>query len=130
MIQSSLKTSLQRSLQISAIAMLVASITACSGTPKPRTEMALSNSALQNAEVAGASKHAPIELRTAQEKQSLADSAYSKEKFTTAKMLSEQAAVDAEFAKAKSEAQKSRLALEEVEDSIQLIRTELDRTSD
>ncbi len=120
----------QSSLKFTVIAMLVAVLSACSGTPKPKAEMALSNSALQNAQVAGASKHAPIELRTAQEKQALADSAYSKDKFTTAKQLSEQAAVDAEFAKAKSEAQKSRLALEEVEDSISLIRTELDRAND
>lgn len=120
----------QSSLKFTVIAMLVAGLSACSGTPKPKAEMALSNSALQNAQVAGANKHAPIELRTAQEKQALADSAYSKDKFTTAKQLSEQAAVDAEFAKAKSEAQKSRLALEEVEDSISLIRTELDRAND
>lgn len=119
----------QSSLKISLLVILVASISACSGTPKPKTEMALSNSALQNAQVAGAKKHAPIELRTAQEKQALADSAYSKDKFTTAKQLSEQAAVDAEYARAKSEAQKSRNAVEEVEDSIQLIRTELDRSN-
>lgn len=112
------------------MAIALVSLGACSSTPKPRTEIALSNSALQNAEVAGAESHAPIELRTAKEKQALADAAMSREKYTTAKQLAEQAAVDAEFAKAKSEAEKSRIALKEVEDSIRMIRTELNRSGD
>ena len=98
---------------------------ACSGTPKPKTEMALSNAAVQNAEVAGATELAPIELRTAKEKQALANNALSSKNYLTAKQLSEQAAVDAELAKAKSEAEKSRAAVKEVEDSIDVIRAEL-----
>jgi len=114
-------------LCVAALALII--LSACSGTPKPRTEIALSNSALQNAEVAGAQDLAPIELRKAREKQALADSAMSREKFTTAKQLAEQAAVDAELAKAKSEAEKSRQALNEVKDSIKLIQTELKRSA-
>jgi len=72
----------------------------------------------------------PIELRTAKEKQSLADSAMARDKFTTAKQLSEQAAVDAELAKAKAEAEKSRMAINELEQSIELIRTELNLPSE
>jgi len=102
---------------------------ACSSAPKPETEIALSNSALENAEVAGAQKYAPIELRKAKEKQGQADLAVADEKYDSAKHLSEQAAVDAELAKAKSEAEKSRLAVKEVEDSIDLIRTELKRSA-
>ncbi len=103
------------------------SLGACSGTPKPKTEIALSNAAVQNAEVAGATDLAPIELRTAKEKQALANSAMSSKNYLTAKQLSEQAAVDAELAKAKSEAEKSRAAVKEVEDSINVIRAELDQ---
>jgi len=108
-----------------AVALFV--VSGCSSTPKPRTEIALSGEALQNAEVAGAAKLAPLELRSAKEKQDLAEAAMQRDKYTTAKRLSEQAAVDAELAKAKAEAEKSRLAVTEVEDSIRLIRTELDR---
>lgn len=118
------------SMKWGLIAVATVALSACSGTPKPRTEIALSNSALQNAEVAGAKTLAPIELRTAQEKQALADSAMAQKKFTTAKLLSEQAAVDAELAKAKSEAETSRRAVTEVEDSINLIRAELSRSED
>lgn len=111
------------------LAAAILSLGACSSAPKPKTEMALSNSALQTAEVAGAKKYAPIELRVAKEKQDLANAALASEKYTTAKRLSEQAAVDAELAKAKSEAEKSRLALKEVEDSISMIKTELNRSN-
>ena len=111
------------------LAVALGTLTACSSTPKPKTEMALSESALQNAEVAGAEQLAPLELRTAREKHAAASSAMSREKFNTAKQLSEQAEVDAELAKAKSEAEKSRLAVQEAEQSIQLIRTELDRSN-
>ncbi len=120
----------QLNLKLCAVAMLVLTVSACSSTKKPKTEMALSNSALQNAEVAGAGNLAPLELRSAKEKQALADSAYSRDKFTTAKQLAEQAAVDAELAKVKSEAEKSRRAVQEVEDSIKLIQTEMQRASD
>lgn len=101
---------------------------ACSGTPKPKTEIALSNAAVQNAEVAGANDLAPIELRKAKEKQALAGNALALKKYKTAKQLSEQAAVDAELAKAKSEAEKSRSAVKEVEHGINLIRAELKRS--
>jgi len=70
-----------------------------------------------------------VRARQAKEKQELADSAVSKKKYNTAKHLAEQAAVDAELAKAKSEAEKSRMAVKEVEDSIRLIRTELSRSN-
>lgn len=109
--------------------LLVATIAlgACSGTPKPKTEIALSNAAVQNAEVAGATDHAPIELRTAKEKQTMANKAFALKNYMTAKQLSEQAAVDAELAKVKSEAEKSRAAVKEVEDSINVIRAELNQ---
>ncbi len=107
------------------LAAMTLSLGACSGTPKPKTEIALSNAAVQNAEVAGATDLAPIELRTAKQKQALANNALSSKNYLTAKQLSEQAAVDAELAKAKSEAEKSRVAVKEVEDSINVIRAEL-----
>ncbi len=106
---------------------LVVSLGACSSTPKPKTEMALSGSALQGAEVAGAREFAPIELRKAREKQDHADAAIANEDFFKAKRLSQQAAVDADLAKAKTDAERSRIALKEVQDSIKLMRHEINR---
>ena len=104
-------------------------VAGCSSAPKPRTELALTNNALQNAELAGARQHAPIELRTANEKIQAANSAMKKDKYDKAKRLSEQSLVDAEFARAKAEAEKSRSALEEAQGNIELLRSELARPS-
>lgn len=101
----------------------------CGSAPKPRTELALTSSALQNAELAGAREHAPIELRQANEKSAAADVAMKKEEYEKAKRLSNEALVDAEYARAKAEAEQSRIALKEAQDNIQLLRTEMKRTS-
>lgn len=111
------------------LAAATLTLAGCGSAPKPRTELALTSTALQNAELAGAREHAPIELRTANEKNVAANSAMKKEEYEKAKRLSEQALVDAEFARAKAEAEKSRLALQEAEGNIDLLRTEMKRTS-
>ena len=89
----------------------------------------MADAALQNAELAGAGEHAPIELREAYEKKEQADLAMKREQYKKAYHLTNQAAVDADFARAKAEAEKSRLALEEARKNIELIRTESVRTS-
>jgi predicted S18 family serine protease len=116
-----------KSTHLFLVAALVSSLAACSSTPKPKAEIALTNSALRNAEISGAREYAPIELRTAREKKELADKAVADEEYGRAKRLSAQARVDAELAQAKAEAEKSRLALKEVQDSILLMRQEVSR---
>lgn len=105
-------------------------LAACGSSPKkPSTEIAMTSAALQSAETAGARDYAPIELRRAREKQALANKKLDKEEYEAARRYSEQAIVDAELAKAKSEAEKSRLALKEVQDGIQLMRQEVGRAN-
>ena len=89
----------------------------------------MADAALQNAEAAGAGEHAPIELREAYEKKEQADLAVKREQYEKASHLTNRAAVDADFARAKAEAEKSRLALEEARKNIELIRSESVRTS-
>ena len=112
------------------LAILAAGLVACSSAPKPSAEMALTRSALQSAEMAGAADLAPIELRLAREKQEQAEYALRKEKFVQAREHTEQARVDADLARARAEAEKSRLALKEIDDSIQLMRNEIDRAQE
>ena len=109
-------------------AVATLTIGGCSSTKKPRTELALTKTALQNAELAGARQHAPIELRTANEKNQAASSAARNENYGKAKRLSQQSLVDAEFARAKAEAEKSRTALEEAQGNIDLLRSEMTRS--
>lgn len=111
-------------------ATLALSLVACgSGPKKPDTELAMTSAALQSAEVSGAREYAPIELRLAREKKEMADRKIDEEEYGEARQLTDQATVDAELAKAKTEYEKSRLALREVQDSIQLMRQEIVRAN-
>lgn len=111
----------------SAVAMLATSMAACSSMPAPNTEMALSESAVKGAEMAGAREHAPIELRRANEKLEKAKMAIIDEDYETAKRMAEQATVDADLAESKSDSLQSRIALQEIKDSIVLMREEIKR---
>ncbi|NND92083.1 MAG: DUF4398 domain-containing protein [Granulosicoccus sp.] len=116
--------------RLCAAMILAASVTACgSKAPKPVSELALASSALQNAETSGAREYAPIELRIAREKKVAADQAVAKKKYSRARELTVEARVDAELARAAADAEKSRLALKEAQDNIQMIRDEATRTS-
>ena len=117
-------------LRLSVVAVLAASVSACgSKAPRPVSEMALANSALKNAETSGAREYAPIELRVAREKKAAADAAMAKKDYSKARLLTSQAQVDSELARAAADAEKSRLALKEAQDNIQMIRQEVKRTS-
>lgn len=110
-----------------ALAAAVALLAACGSTPPPTSEIALSESALRAAELAGARQHAPIELRAAEATKARLDEALADEDYDRARRLAEQARAEAELAKAKAESEKSRLALDEVEDGIRQMRREVDR---
>lgn len=120
----------QSPIRLGAVLLIAATLGACgSKAPKPASELALAGSALKNAEISGAREYAPIELRIAREKQAAADKAVSKEHYGKARRLSSEALVDAELARATADAEKSRLALKEAEDNIEMIRQEAVRTS-
>ena len=120
----------QTYVRLGAIAVLAVSLSACgSKAPRPVSELALADSALQNAETSGAREYAPIELRAAREKKAAADAAMAKKDYDKARHLTVEARVDAELARAAADAEKSRLALKEAQDNIEMIRKEVTRTS-
>lgn len=109
-----------------AIAILAVSISACgSKGPRPTSELMLANSALESAELAGARELAPIQLRLAREKKAAADKAMVNEKYTKARYLTIEARVDAELARAASDAEKSQRELERAQDNIGPLPAEL-----
>ena len=110
-----------------ALAAAVALAAACGSTPPPSSEIALTDSALQAAELAGAREHAPIELRAAEATKAKLDEAMAEEDYDRALRLAERARTEAELAKAKAESERSRLALDEVETGIRQMRQEVDR---
>lgn len=121
---------IQSIVRLSAVMLLAATVSACgSKAPRPVSELALADSALKNAETSGAREYAPIELRIAREKKEAADAAMADEKYGKARMLTQEASADAELARAMSDVEKSRLALKEAKDNIEMIRKEATRTS-
>ena len=114
---------------LSAVLFCTTLVACGSNVPRPTSEIALSQSALEGAESAGARDFAPIELRLAREKKAAADKALEEEKFAQARYLSLEARVDADLARASAQAAKSRAELKRAQDGIQLLRDEAIPTS-
>ncbi|MFK7862368.1 MAG: DUF4398 domain-containing protein [Granulosicoccus sp.] len=111
-------------------ASLAIALTACgSKVPRPTSELALANSALEDAERSGARDLAPIQLRLAREKKAAADKAIAEKSFMKAKYLTVEARTDAELARAAADAEKSRRELKRAQDNIELLRSEAMPTS-
>ncbi len=110
--------------------VILTQVAACSSGPPPRQELSLTQSSIRSAEAAGAITHASKPFRLAQQKVTTAQSLIEKKKFDKARMLLESATADAELAEATAEAEKSRLASEELTESIALMKEEIARAQD
>lgn len=100
---------------------------ACSTTPPPREQLAVSRQAIDDAQAAGAARHAPVELASARDKFEAAQRAANDEQNVQARMLAEQAEADAALAAARARSTQSKQAVAEVRESIRTLREELDR---
>lgn len=100
---------------------------ACSGTPAPTAEIAVSKTALQSATNAGASEFAPVELKTAQDKIDKADKAMTKKDYEEARRLSEEAAADAKLAETAALAGKAEKTLKDTQESQRALKEEMQR---
>lgn len=100
----------------------------CASKPDaPKAELAVSQAAIDSATTAGATEHAPLELNQARQKLDAARTALRAEEHEKARRLAEQAEVDARVAAAKAHAEKSRRAVAEIEQSIRMLREEMQR---
>ncbi|GAC1038235.1 DUF4398 domain-containing protein [Pseudomonas sp. No.117] len=95
----------------------------CAGNP-PTAQMAVTQSAVNEAVSSGGNQFAPIETKSAQDKWTQAQTALSNEKYAEAKQLAEQAEWDARLATRKTQAAKAEAALKDAQNSIQQIREE------
>jgi len=113
-----------------ALVLAVTQFAACSSGPPPKQELTLTQASIRSAEAAGATSHAPKALRTAQQKVETAEVLMSKKKHDKAKRLLTQAMADAELAEATAEAEKSKVAYQELQQSIDLMKQEIARVQD
>ncbi len=71
--------------------------------------------------------YAPMELKLARDKISAAREAVEKEEFVQAKRLADEALMDAKLAEAKAQAERTKKITQEMKDSIETLRHEIDR---
>lgn len=106
-----------------------AALAGCSGVPVPKEQLAVSQSAVNEATRSGAPEHAPAELRAAREKMDRARQAVKDHEYERARRYAEQAEVDARLAQAKTDSERARIAAEQVQQSLEVLRQEINTTS-
>lgn len=109
-------------------AVLASTVASCASTPKPLEAMSQSRNAVAQADTNDIREYAPMELMQAKEQQDMAERALIAEEYTQAKRHAEQAAVLAELATAKANAERSRSAVRQVDGNIKTMQQEVDST--
>jgi len=93
----------------------------------PVAELATARASIAQAESAGATQSAPVELLAARDKLSRAEAAVRDEQFEQGRRLATLAEADAELAERKSRVAKAQSAATELQRSNDLLRKELER---
>lgn len=118
----------KKSLHVGALVLSAGlTLAACSSTPEPKAEYAVSKTAVASAVSAGGAEFAPLELKTAQDKVSQAEKALAAKDYVEARRLSEEAAVDAKLAETKALAGKAAKSLKDSNSSQRALKEELQR---
>ena len=95
---------------------------------EPIENISDAETAVEIAKESNAMIHAPLELRLAEEKLNSAQAAIEQEEFVKAQRLADEALMDAKLAEAKSLSEKAKKRVQEVRESVNTLRRELERT--
>lgn len=112
-------------IQMIGLAALV--IAGCASLPPPTEQLAVSKVAVTNATSAGGNELASGEMRAAHDKLDRAGQAMVSEDYKSARLLAEEAEVDAQLAAAKARSAKAQQAAATVQEDSRILRNELDR---
>ncbi len=124
-----MKTMSQRVTMMCGAAVLLG-LTACASDKTPATaDVAVSRAAVANATSAGAADLAPAEMQSAREKMMRANKALEAKDYKLAQDLAAQASADAQLAQSKANSSKATAAADELQQSIRVLREELNRNS-
>ena len=100
----------------------------CAGKgPLASTKLAQAERAVDEAQQSGAAVSVPVELRTAEDKLKAARAAMANKDYDVAIRQSEQAAVDADYARARAVNERVKKMADETRANIQTLRQELER---
>lgn len=123
-------TTLHTRLTMMCAAAALLGLTACASNKTPATaDVAVSRAAVANATSAGAAELAPAEMQSAREKMARANQALANKDYKTARDLAAQAQADAQLAQSKANSTKATAAADELQQSIRVLREELNRNS-
>lgn len=99
----------------------------CAGPgPRPDSQLQWAETSIQQAEATDARQFEPVLLNQAQNKLADARELIDREEYRQAERLLEQAAVDAQLAGARSETEKARRAVAEINSSIERLRMQME----
>jgi|WetSurMetagenome_2_1015567.scaffolds.fasta_scaffold1010822_1 hypothetical protein len=116
--------------QALSIAVILAAVGAAGCATKevaPVESMTSAELVIKEAKDNNATVNAPLELRFAEDKLAAAKAAVSREEFVRAKRLADEALMDAKLAEAKSLSVKAKKQAQEMRDTIETLRHEIDR---
>jgi len=94
-------------MPLKRLTLLALALAGCASTPPPATELTSARAAIEQAAPL-AHRHAPAELAAAQKKLARAEQAMARDERAQARRLAEEAEVDARFAWAVAEHERSR----------------------
>jgi len=110
------------------IVLAALTVTGCASSgPLASTKVGQAERAVDEAQQSGASISAPVELRTAEDKLKVARAAMAKQDYDLAIRMAEQAAVDADYARARALNERAKRMADEMRQNIQTLRQELER---
>jgi hypothetical protein len=109
------------------LAALVATVVGCASTPEPIGELASARTAIRNLDQADVRRFAPVDFDRAKTKLARADEALAKDENAQARRLAEESLADAELARAKASAARATMAADDLEQSIDVMRNEIER---
>jgi hypothetical protein len=96
--------------------------------PLPEGELSTARAAIATAEEAGAAEHAPVEIRRARQKLEQSQTAIERGDHLQARILLEQAEVDARAAELTARANRQEATLATIRSSIAALREEIERS--
>jgi len=117
-------------IRTTAAALALGVLAACSSTPAPTEQMAVTRTTVNRVAAAPAvATNAPVDLQRAQEKLIQAEKAMSQEDYRNARRLAAEAEVDARVAETRADAARNASNLAQVQDSIRALQDEINRRS-
>ena len=117
-------------IRTTAVVLTLVALGACSSTPKPTEQMAVSRTTVNRvAAEPEVSANAPVDIQKARDKLMQADKAMAEKNYKMARRLAEEAEVDARVAETRADAAQNANNLKQVQDSIRTLQEELNRRS-